>query len=541
MSASKDSLKQRPQADEYAVDADRARHVRIDELKLIRTDRVSNQEVFIGRTVAQDVLTSEAKWQVQRITFQAGGDEVKEFAAKGGYNQIWDDRATLFPPFTPGAGVVGAGNRTGIVKSILNSTTTPLAGGASFTGVFEDVTRFAEMSLNTGGAPSNADGTFFFEFSPDGVNVDVSVGIPISGPGQLVPQPLRNVMPFFRIRYVNGSTPQTEFRLTTMYHWTSAKMLTRFLNQVILEDEPVENVRAVIAGKSPNGPFENLPATGGVASNTTSTPLGIGGVFDGVVESTQGFITAAVTVISDVNSATGGLMFQWFKDSAGTILLKGSTFTYGSSPLGINISVPVQGPFFRIKYTNGGVAQTTFQLVLRLAVSPAPPDVVAIDDNITGTNTASVTKAQLVGKREDGVFANVALSNNESINVAINDRPSELRGRVEFHISINNIALVGAPGTTIHTVTAGKTFFLQSFKLVSLNDSSSDGHWNLTDAGTIKDTTPMSSRVAGAPATAASSSPNLPEPIKFATSIRLEEITGVIEVGGFLNGYEETN
>ncbi len=75
----------------------------------------------------------------------------------------------------------------------------------------------------------------------------------------------------------------------------------------------------------------------------------------------------------------------------------------------------------------------------------------------------------------------------------------------------------------------------------SLNDSASDGHWTLTDAGTIKDSFILPSRVAGTPSAVNSASPPLPEPITFGTTIRLEEVTGVIAVSGFINGYEETD
>lgn len=75
--------------------------VRTDEIKLIRTDLqgAPNIEIaqifFQGRACSQDALTSEAVWQIQRVSRQ--GDEiVKEFADDGNYTQVWDDRQTLF-------------------------------------------------------------------------------------------------------------------------------------------------------------------------------------------------------------------------------------------------------------------------------------------------------------------------------------------------------------------------------------------------------------------------------------------------------------
>jgi len=99
----------KPLSESRRLDEDLSWHVRTDELKQIRIDRVSDQLMFIGRAVSQAALTSEAQWQIQRRSIQdlTPDEEVKEFAVKGAYNQIWDDRAALFPPFTPGSDILG--------------------------------------------------------------------------------------------------------------------------------------------------------------------------------------------------------------------------------------------------------------------------------------------------------------------------------------------------------------------------------------------------------------------------------------------------
>lgn len=157
-------------------------------------------------------------------------------------------------------GVDGQPVTFGIVVSTGNTSTIPLGAGASFTGAAEDVTTYHEVDINLGGAPANAPGTLYFEFSPDGTNWDVSVPLTLDGPS-IVPLTLRVILPFFRVRYINGATPQTEFRLTTVFHKSSGKTLTRFLNQYIDYNEPVENMRAFISGARPDGSFGNVPVS----------------------------------------------------------------------------------------------------------------------------------------------------------------------------------------------------------------------------------------------------------------------------------------
>jgi hypothetical protein len=97
-----------------------------------------------------------------------------------------------------------------------NSTTTVLAGGATFTGVFEDVSAFAEIVTSVFTDQISGSLGFDMQGSSDGVNTDASdsYNIPINtnktfkvGPG----------WKFFRIVYTNGATPQTAFRLQTNY------------------------------------------------------------------------------------------------------------------------------------------------------------------------------------------------------------------------------------------------------------------------------------------------------------------------------------
>lgn len=146
---------------------------------------------------------------------------------------------------------------TGIVKSIGNSSTTPLGAGETFTGLYEDVSRFQEISVAI--ADGTGDAVLFFDFSTDGINTIVAVPIVISNISTTPPQILRIIQPFFRLRFVNGGTPTGVFSITTIYHFTSATRLTRYLNDVIRNDEPIENVRAFIGGKRPDGTFGNVP------------------------------------------------------------------------------------------------------------------------------------------------------------------------------------------------------------------------------------------------------------------------------------------
>lgn len=427
-----------------------------------------------------------------------------------------------------------------IVVSTLNSSTSGIGAGGNFTGTGEDVSQYSEITVNLFGSPEVAPGSLFVEFSPDGTNWDVSIPYTLAGPQSFVPLPVRVVLPFFRVRYVNGGTVLTAFRLTTVFHRVSAKMLTRVVNQSIDENEPVENVRSVQMGKSPDGPYTNLPATGTVASQSSNVLLLANASFNanGPIISTRGYLAVSASGKASHTSAVGGIQFQWFADEAGTRALGTTTFTYTNVGNLSSIQVPVKGPWFRFVWVNSGTNQTSFELVTTLLVTAPPADVLPINSTITGSNAASIVKAQITGLQENGSYADTALSNSASLKVAIADRPSEVRNRTRVIIPVNRTALV-AGGTTLYTVTGGKILYISSFSFSQLNDSTSVGQWRLQDSATVRSGFIMAPRSGAVPDSATSASPTLPEPMPFTTNVNVVEVSGSIEIAGFLIGYEE--
>lgn len=71
--------------------------VRTDEVKHIITDVVSPNLTYVGRTFCGQGQTMPV-WQIKRMITSGNITEV-DFANKGTYDQIWTNRANLFPSF----------------------------------------------------------------------------------------------------------------------------------------------------------------------------------------------------------------------------------------------------------------------------------------------------------------------------------------------------------------------------------------------------------------------------------------------------------
>jgi len=131
-----------------------------------------------------------------------------------------------------GNAVLGAGTETigdvGLVNqgfiSTNNSSTATLTGDAVFTGIGDDVSQFASVSILYKSDVAAAASGLKIEFSQDNINWDVSLvgdlGAKTFQVHRLVP-----AAKFFRVVYTNGSVAQSSFRLQCIFHKSSSPVL----------------------------------------------------------------------------------------------------------------------------------------------------------------------------------------------------------------------------------------------------------------------------------------------------------------------------
>lgn len=103
------------------------------------------------------------------------------------------------------------------VVSTVNSSTTPLAGNATFTGTAEDVSKFGCIQVYLAADQS---GTLNIDYSSDGTNFDQteSYTFTVVTPGSVTGTSFQFMTEgrYYRLRYVNGASAQLTFRLQTI-------------------------------------------------------------------------------------------------------------------------------------------------------------------------------------------------------------------------------------------------------------------------------------------------------------------------------------
>lgn len=228
-----------------------------------------------------------------------------------------------------------------------------------------------------------------------------------------------------------------------------------------------------------------LPTTDIVASvgdvvdalNSTTTTLGSNATYTGTWVEVLKYTQIAVISISDQNSATDGVHIQFSSD--GTNVDHSHSYTY-STPFGHSVQAHTHARYYRISYTNGAVAQTSFRLQTVLRPVAGSGSIIEVGDIPTGADDALLTKSILVGQ----TLGTTTYSN--------------VRTNIDGSIIINQHTQVDPLNSTTTNLAAGATFTGATITDLNLTavqfiiaadqnclvhiDQSSDGvNWDVSD------------------------------------------------------------
>jgi len=138
-----------------------------------------------------------------------------------------------------------------------NSSTTPLGGGATFTGVWRDVKDYSVITVSVISNVASAASGMKFQWSPDGINADKVESINIlAATARAVPFNIR--ARYFRVVYTNGLAAQAYFRLGTTLHASGNGMNNYPLLGTLTDDSFAVLTRSVLVGTSAKGVYTNV-------------------------------------------------------------------------------------------------------------------------------------------------------------------------------------------------------------------------------------------------------------------------------------------
>lgn len=162
---------------------------------------------------------------------------------------------------------------------------------------------------------------------------------------------------------------------------------------------------ANITAVSPNGVQVNLEASGVDSGNSSNTPLGAGGVFTGVWKDISLHSNLSFMVNSN---APGVLSIQYSTD--GITVHRTLSADYNADPNGLYIALPTETQYYRLIYTNGGIAQSSFSLQSVLITTPVGNFTAPLNFPIVDSNSVTINRSVVTGKNPNGQFVNESVS-----------------------------------------------------------------------------------------------------------------------------------
>lgn len=185
------------------------------------------------------------------------------------------------------------------------------------------------------------------------------------------------------------------------------------LRKKILIDETTGISANVVAVNGQNG-LVIIEPNHISTDNSTTTPLGIGATFTGTSEDITNYAVMFINVYSNVASATDGLCIEFSTD--GTNWDTSECYTIAAATYK-TFSVQCATKYFRIVYTNGAVAQTSFRLQVKLCTKNALDSSHRIADAISDQDDATLNKSVLTAQQPNTNFINVGATASGNLKV----------------------------------------------------------------------------------------------------------------------------
>lgn len=190
-------------------------------------------------------------------------------------------------------------------------------------------------------------------------------------------------------------------------------------NQLLGSKTSANSLPVVIASDQGSYTVSTQPADAVDAGNSSTANLGSNAVFTGTGTSSLGFSAISVEAFANQASAASGLSIQQSQDNSNWDIA--DTFSVSASTA-FQTTVALVGQYYRVVYTNGGSAQTTFRLqTVKLAMeSPLPRTLSALGNAKTSLADVGGSAVSL-GQTTMAASLPVTMASNQgNINVAVN-------------------------------------------------------------------------------------------------------------------------
>jgi hypothetical protein len=267
-----------PQAVKYSIDGN------LTDVFIDTSDPLNNKYLPVADTEAQGILNAidNSLGDIYAIDFATS---TKQDTGNTSLNSIDGKLTTLNAKDFATSAKQDTGNSslgsidgkllaTGVVDPF-NSTDIPLVAGDDFRGTAFDITRYAAININVvSDVPSATDG-LILQLSMDGGTWDHEHKTTYAG-GNGAGYIFNAEFKYARVKYINGATNQTTFKLQTIFKINPVKQSLYTIDQAVNGNMFAELGKNVIIGKTTGGGggFVDVKVNPSGALTTESTVTG---------------------------------------------------------------------------------------------------------------------------------------------------------------------------------------------------------------------------------------------------------------------------
>jgi len=141
--------------------------------------------------------------------------------------------------------------------STSNSSTASLSASTTFTGSWEDISQYSDISVFTYITQS---ATLYLDFSTDGVTTHRTISYTITA-STGTPHKAARVAKYFRVRLTNNGVSTATVALQSILSDQPKSHLTTNLSASVGDYSDAELTRAVLVGRTDGGTYTNVPVT----------------------------------------------------------------------------------------------------------------------------------------------------------------------------------------------------------------------------------------------------------------------------------------
>lgn len=265
-----------------------------------------------------------------------------------------------------------------------------------------------------------------------------------------------------------------------------------------------------------------------VASNSTTTPLGVSANFTGAWVETTNYAAIQVGVYTDQNSSSLGFKIEFSVDAA--TVDHAHYYTYEASSNGTGYTFQPEFKYFRVNYTNDGVAQTYFTLYTAMKPVALFPSQYRVEQAVTGQSQALVTKGVIYGLTTGGGGGYVAVKVTPS---------GAMNTATTLDAGTNIIGKVGIDQTTNGTTNAVYVNNFPATQPISGTVAATQsGTWNIGTVDTITNPVAVTGTFWQATQPVSGTFWQATQPVSLTA---VPATTGRAKVGQLYNDYTTTN